>query len=94
MEQIKANKLAHILFKLAENYNQKPFQKLFWEITSKLGGKLRYFVSGGSKLDEQVAKDFFTLGITICEGYGMTETAPMISFNPLSEAKPGTAGKF
>ncbi|WP_261791440.1 iron transporter, partial [Fusobacterium necrophorum] len=32
-------------------------------------------------------------GINVCEGYGMTETAPMISFNPLLEAKPGTAGK-
>lgn len=95
MEEIKANKIAHLLFKVCESLQSKSLSKIiFGKLHQKLGGKLRYFVSGGSKLDEQVAKDFFTLGITICEGYGMTETAPMISFNPLSEAKPGTAGKI
>lgn len=39
----------------------------------------------GSKLNEQIAADFYTLGIKICEGYGMTETAPMISFTPMDD---------
>lgn len=95
MAQIKASKAAYTLFRLCQKVQSPALSKLvFGKLHQKLGGQLRYFVSGGSKLEEQIAKDFFTLGITICEGYGMTETAPMISFNPLSEAKPGTAGKI
>lgn len=95
MAQIKGSKVAYNLFKLCEKVQSKALSRLiFGKLHQKLGGRLRYFVSGGSKLDEALAKDFFTLGIVICEGYGMTETAPMISFNPFSEAKPGTAGKI
>lgn len=95
MLQIRANKLANFLFKLCQKVNCRAFSKVvFKSLHKKLGGKLRYFVAGGSKLDEQVAKNFFTLGITICEGYGMTETAPMIAFNNIEEAKAGTPGKI
>lgn len=95
MGQIKESKIAYNFFKLCQKIQSRALSRLiFGKLHKKLGGQLRYFVSGGSKLEEGIAKDFFTLGIIICEGYGMTETAPMISFNPLSEAKPGTAGKI
>ena len=43
---------------------------------------MKYFVAGGAKLEPQVAKDFLTLGLDVLEGYGMTETAPMMAFTP------------
>ncbi len=57
------------------------------------GGNVRFFVSGGSKLDPKVSRDFLTLGLKVCEGYGMTETSPMISFTPLNEIKPRISWK-
>ncbi|MFH1655969.1 MAG: AMP-binding protein [Candidatus Omnitrophota bacterium] len=60
---------------------------------SKFGGKLRYLISGGAKLDRQAAIDFFKLGFTILEGYGLTETAPVASFNLPSRYKLGSIGR-
>ena len=53
---------------------------LFRSVHEGFGGNIRFFVSGGSKLNPEVSRDFKTLGIDVCEGYGLTETAPMISF--------------
>lgn len=95
MEKINASKVAKGIFKLAEKINSISFsRKIFKKVHDNFGGNLRFFVSGGSKLDPKIAKDFLTLGIKICEGYGMTETAPMISFTPLNEIMPGSAGKI
>ncbi len=57
------------------------------------GKRLRFFASGGAKLDKTVAKDFFRFGIKILEGYGLTETSPVVSFNPLKRPKIGSIGK-
>ena len=46
-----------------------------------LGAQFRFFVSGGAKLPEEVAQNFARLGFTILEGYGLTETAPVVSIN-------------
>ncbi|MFR3298787.1 MAG: 1-acyl-sn-glycerol-3-phosphate acyltransferase, partial [Fusobacterium sp.] len=82
-------------FKLAEKINSKNFsRKIFIKVHDGFGGNIRFFVSGGSKLDPQVSRDFLTLGIDVCEGYGLTETSPMISFTPTDEVVPGSAGKI
>ncbi len=95
MEKINASKVTKGIFKLAEKINNISFsKKIFKKVHDNFGGNLRFFVSGGSKLDPKIARDFLTLGIKICEGYGMTETAPMISFTPLNEIMPGSAGKI
>lgn len=95
MEKINASKVTKGIFKLAEKINNISFsRKIFKKVHDNFGGNLRFFVSGGSKLDPKIARDFLTLGIKICEGYGMTETAPMISFTPLNEIMPGSAGKI
>ena len=95
MEKINASKVTKGIFKLAEKINSISFsRKIFKKVHDNFGGNLRFFVSGGSKLDPKIARDFLTLGIKICEGYGMTETAPMISFTPLNEIMPGSAGKI
>lgn len=95
MEKINASKVTKGIFKLAEKINNISFsRKILKKVHDNFGGNLRFFVSGGSKLDPKIARDFLTLGIKICEGYGMTETAPMISFTPLNEIMPGSAGKI
>lgn len=95
MEKINASKVTKGIFKLAEKINNISFsRKIFKKVHDNFGGNLRFFVSGGSKLDPKITRDFLTLGIKICEGYGMTETAPMISFTPLNEIMPGSAGKI
>lgn len=95
MEKINASKVTKGIFKLAEKIDNISFsKKIFKKVHDNFGGNLRFFVSGGSKLDPKIARDFLTLGIKICEGYGMTETAPMISFTSLNEIMPGSAGKI
>jgi len=55
---------------------------LFRQVHRRFGGRLRLLVSGGAKLDPAVAADFRRLGFPVVEGYGLTETAPVVSFNP------------
>lgn len=57
------------------------------------GKKLRFFASGGARLAPQVMKDLEALGFTVLEGYGLTETSPVVTFNPIAKRKPGSAGK-
>lgn len=95
MEKINSSKLTRGVFKLAEKIDSISIRKkIFKKVHEGFGGNVRFFVSGGSKLDPQISKDFLTLGIQVCEGYGMTETSPMISFTPINEIVPGSAGKI
>src|SRR5208283_3779226 len=55
--------------------------------------KVKLFASGGARLDPAVMSDLEALGFTVLEGYGLTETSPVITFNPLERRKPGSAGK-
>ncbi len=64
----------------------------FAPIHRRFGSSLRLLCSGGAKLDSQIAKDLTSLGFTIREGYGLTETAPVIAFSPLIRPKPGSVG--
>jgi long-chain acyl-CoA synthetase len=94
MKKINANKLAKLLFKVAGLVNSISFsRKLFKKVQDTFGGHMKYFISGGAKLDETIAKNFWTLGFMTLEGYGMTEAAPLISFNPPEKVKIGSVGK-
>jgi long-chain acyl-CoA synthetase len=95
MAKINSSSLGRVLFKISKKINNEKFsRKIFKRVHEGFGGCIRFFVSGGSKLDSVITEDFRTLGLRICEGYGMTETAPMIAFNPESEIIPGSAGKI
>lgn len=59
---------------------------------TNFGDKLRFFASGGARLEPKIAKDLAYLGITILEGYGLTETSPIVTFNPLEKQKFGSVG--
>jgi long-chain acyl-CoA synthetase len=67
--------------------------RLFARVHQEFGGRVRLFVSGGSSLGEELYEDFKTLGMPIYEGYGLTETAPVLTVNPEHRSRRGSAGK-
>jgi long-chain acyl-CoA synthetase len=68
-------------------------RRMFKKIHAVFGGCIEYFISGAAGLDEEISRTFNTLGLPIYEGYGLTETAPVITFNHPASNKPGTVGK-
>lgn len=68
-------------------------KKLYRQAHDRMGGQLRYFVSGGARLDPYIGKDFYKFGFTILEGYGLAETSPIVTFNPFGKPKFGSVGK-
>ena len=65
---------------------------VFSKVREALGGNIELFVSGGGSLSTDLAKLYRAMGITIIEGYGLTETAPGLVFNPPEDIKVGTMG--
>lgn len=68
-------------------------KKLFKEIHENLGGKVRLFVAGGAALDPEAEKGFNELGFKLCQGYGLTETSPVIATEDDKYKKLGSIGK-
>jgi len=67
-------------------------KKLFAKVHAKFGPAFRFFTSGGARLDPEVFTDMTRLGFTIIEAYGLTETSPAATFNPLDKQKAGSIG--
>ncbi|MEP6818445.1 MAG: AMP-binding protein [bacterium] len=73
-------------------FNFGPF--VFYPIHEGLGGRIRYFISGGSALSETIQKDFQGLGFTILEGYGLTEASPVLTVTrPENRMLTGSVGR-
>jgi long-chain acyl-CoA synthetase len=67
-------------------------KRFFKQVHEKIGKHLRFMISGGAKLSEDVWRDFEAMGFNVLEGYGLTETSPLISVNRPDKKKVGTAG--
>lgn len=67
-------------------------RKLFSSVLSAFGGKLELIICGGAKLDEEIIRTFDAIGITVLNGYGITECSPLISANRNKYRKPGSVG--
>ncbi len=68
-------------------------KKLFKEIHDNLGGKVRLFVAGGAALDPEAEKGFNELGFTMYQGYGLTETSPVVAAEDDKYRRLGSIGK-
>ena len=66
---------------------------LFRPVHRQMGGRVRFFMSGGAYLDPELQKKWGTLGIRVMQGYGATEASPVITTNSLDQQRPGSVGR-
>ena len=78
---------------IERTFGRNPGKQLFARVHHEFGGQIRIFVTGGSSLGEELYEDFKALGMPLSEGYGLTETAPVLTVNPLNRSRKGSAGK-
>ena len=76
-----------------KNSSMEEKKKVFKEIHDMLGGEIKLLVSGAAALDKDVARTFRNWGINLCQGYGLTETSPVVAIETLEEFKPGSIGR-
>ena len=82
-----------VLFSLCRVAKSRTLSRLvFSSVRKKMGGHIDYCVSGGAALDKEIGEGLRTLGLDVLEGYGMTETAPIISFTRPGDIIPGCSG--
>lgn len=65
---------------------------VFQKLRHTLGGRIRFLVSGGAPLNAEIARFFYGIGLTVYEGYGLTEAGPVISCNRPGQTRLGTVG--
>lgn len=88
--------LFHGLFRLSKRLDRHGIplgRAVFRTIQREFGGRLRAFVCGGAPLDPTLAHDFSALGLTVLQGYGLTETAPVLTANGLRANRIGSVGR-
>lgn len=85
-------KFAKKLSKFLLNFGIDVRRKLFKQIIDELGGELRFIVCGASPLDRKVAEAFNDFGILTIQGYGLTETSPVLAAESINVIKYGSVG--
>ncbi len=91
--KIYENAITRGLFKMCNALQWRWLSRLiFMSVRQKMGGHIDYLVSGGAALDKEIGVGLKTLGLDVLEGYGMSETAPIIAFTRPDDIKPGSVG--
>ncbi len=93
MKKVEASAAGRAMYSMCKKMNSRWLsRKVFSAVHKQMGGHLIHCVSGGAALDKEIGEGLRTLGISVLEGYGMTETSPMISFTRPGDVVPGCAG--
>ncbi len=96
IEKKKMTKTVKGLLKVSESLRKAGIdarRKLFKSILDELGGEIRFIISGASAIDREVAKGFNDFGILTVQGYGLTETSPVLSAENPKDIRYGSVGK-
>ncbi|MGY0394454.1 AMP-binding protein [Fusobacterium sp. SYSU M8A802] len=95
MGKINKSYVINKLFNLCKKVDSLALsKKVFKKVSDELGGSMRVLVSGGAKLDADISANFKALGLPIIEGYGLTETSPIIAFNRPNNNVIGSVGQL
>jgi long-chain acyl-CoA synthetase len=93
MLKVNSSISGRLLFHLSRTVGNSAFSKiLFARVQSAFGGSVHTYLTGGAKLDRTVDRDLRALGFKLVEGYGLTETSPLVAFNPFNAVRPGSVG--
>ena len=92
-KKIDQSAVGRMLFSLCNMAKSRTLSRIvFSSVRKKMGGHIDYLVSGGAALDKEIGEGLRTLGLDVLEGYGMTETAPIIAFTRPGDIIPGCSG--
>ena len=93
-KKIDSSVFTKALFGICKKVDNSSFSKfVFKSVRKKMGGHITFCVSGGAALEKEIGIGLRVLGLDVLEGYGMSETAPMISFTRPDDIIPGCVGK-
>lgn len=93
-KKIDSNFVTRFLFWMCEKVSSRSLSRtIFGSVRKKMGGHIDYLVCGGAALDKEISAGLKTLGLDVLEGYGMTETAPIIAFTRPDDIVPGSVGE-
>ncbi len=74
-------------------YHRAADRLVFRKIRERLGGRIRFFIAGGAALEKEIAEFFWAIGLPVYEGYGLTETSPVVALNGPGLCRAGSVGR-